>query len=323
LLIFVFFLLISLIILKLIRILSIDQLHLSTSINPELSTYLQIQLSPSGNFCRRLRKKIVFSYVLSAVSNFEFRKFIRKTWGKSNNVAFVFVIGLTTDKLLQKMIQIEQTQHNDLLQGNFEDTYRNLSYKSLTAWKWMLTNCDMNAIRFVIKLDDDVILNVNVLDQVIDGKINLLRFQIHSASSKITTIDLLKNSFVCHVFAGYTPDNNTNSKYYVRKSEYNSKLYGMDHYSEYCFGPGFIATTDLIEKLYAQSLQVKLFWLDDVYVGILARYALASFKYLDKSFYLEYSSRSHKNKTNFKNRLFIRNIDTPSDFKKILKLINA
>ena len=48
------------------------------------------------------------------------------------------------------------------------------------------------------------------------------------------------NIFFCEVLRGYSPDKNKESKYYVRESEYNSELYGINHYSDYCFGPGFV-----------------------------------------------------------------------------------
>jgi len=49
-----------------------------------------------------------------------------------------------------------------------------------------------------------------------------------------------ENIFFCEVLRGYSPDKNKESKYYVRESEYNSELYGINHYSDYCFGPGFV-----------------------------------------------------------------------------------
>lgn len=243
----------------------------------------------------------------------------------SNNLKVVFIVGKTNDLLLDNMLQIEHIQNGDIIQGSFEDTYRNISYKTLTAWKWIIANCDMSSIRFVIKIDDDVILNVNYLHQVLNHSSDLIATPIFSAYSKPkeSNLDRLKNSFVCNIFSGYRPDKNPFSKYYVKNSEYNSELYQIDFYSDYCFGPGYIITPDLIDKLYAQSSQIKLFWLEDVYVGILARYASAEFRNLDKEFYFDYDPSSVVARNNLKNRLFIRNIQTPDDFNKIWKLVRA
>jgi len=62
------------------------------------------------------------------------RQLIRQTWASSNNqknlnLKVFFIIGQTNENFLKKMIEIEHSQNNDLIQGNFEDTYRHLSYK--------------------------------------------------------------------------------------------------------------------------------------------------------------------------------------------------
>jgi hypothetical protein len=53
------------------------------------------------------------------------------------NFNLVFIIGNTNhlNKTIDKLLHLEQYKYNDLIQGNFIDSYRNLSYKSLIAWK--------------------------------------------------------------------------------------------------------------------------------------------------------------------------------------------
>ena len=293
-----------------------------SNVNPEFYDYLQIQLSPHIDLCNSNDvSKIVFAYVLSSLVNFERRRIIRQTWGaNSSNLRVAFIVGQSSDLFLQNMLQSEQTQNGDLIQGNFDDNYRNISYKTLTAWKWLTTNCNMSSIRFVIKIDDDVILNISYLNQVTDHPDVLLQTPIISSffKPKEKSLDLLTNSFVCNVFSGYSPDKDINSKYYVKDSEYNSQLYGLSIYSDYCFGPGYIMTTDLVQKLYSQSSKVKLFWMEDVYVGILARFASAQFRNLDNKFYFDYNPTTFDAKNQkLTNILFIRNIDTPYDFNTV------
>ncbi len=60
------------------------------------------------------------------------------------------------------------TAYGDLVQENFIDSYRNLTLKTLMGIRWASIHCS-NA-KFVVKIDDDVIINpfylLNYLDNV-------------------------------------------------------------------------------------------------------------------------------------------------------------
>ena len=118
-----------------------------------------------------------------------------------------------------------------------------MSYKSLIAWKWINSNCNLKSIRFVIKMDENVILNSYYLNQLIESQITV-------DVLKPLLIDQLNNTFIGSVFKGFSPDKRPASKFYIKDKEYNSKLYEIEHYSDYCFSGGFIITVDLIKKLY-------------------------------------------------------------------------
>jgi hypothetical protein len=276
-------------------------------LNPEFTTYLDIQLSPSS-LCSSSQnddKQYVFVYVLSAIKSFERRQLIRKTWANNKNLRVAFIIGKSNDQFYEQLIQIEQNNYDDIIQGNFIDSYRILSYKSITAWKWFTDNCDPKLFKFIIKIDDDVILNSYYLNDIL-------------STQNIYNIQNLTSTFLCTVFTGYSPDKDPASKYYVNDNEYNVNLYEISYYSDYCFGPGFLMNVDLAANLYSQSLGIKLFWLDDAYVGILARYANATFKHYDKGLYWD---KSDSLNINLSTILFIRNIETNSDFNRIWNIL--
>jgi beta-1,3-galactosyltransferase 1 len=48
----------------------------------------------------------------------------------------------------------EARQEQDIVQGDFADTYRNLSYKNIMGKLWVATFCEQ--AQFVVKTDDDM-----------------------------------------------------------------------------------------------------------------------------------------------------------------------
>ena len=56
------------------------------------------------------------------------------------------------------MIKQESTQHQDIVQGGFLDTYHNLSYKAILGNLWVSEFC--NQAEFVVKTDDDMFVDL-------------------------------------------------------------------------------------------------------------------------------------------------------------------
>lgn len=127
----------------------------NTTINPECSRSYGQNL-------------LVVILVISKPNDFHRRKIIRETWGsqvkKNPLVKIYFVIGKPHDQAddsIQNDIQYENDQFNDLIQFNFIDTYYNLTIKSLAMLRWSMVQCAM--VKFVYKVDDDVIVNIENL----------------------------------------------------------------------------------------------------------------------------------------------------------------
>jgi hypothetical protein len=266
-------------------------------INLELKYYLDFILCPT-NLCQiEQNKKIIFVYVFVSIKNFSKRNLIRKTW--ANKLLFsllrvAFIIGKSNDKNLQKEINNEQLIYNDLIQGNFIDAYRNLSFKSLIAWKWINKYCSNS--KFIIKIDDDVVLNSYTLNKFMHNE-KYLFYKFDTSN--------LKNSFICHYWKNAAVIRDPKSKYYVTKDEYNKNTYPT-----YCAGMAIIMTPDLIKKLFEESYNIKIFWIDDVYVGILGRFIGAKFF---NGGYLQTDNHKYFN-SYFKHVLFINNCDSIHDY---------
>ena len=238
-------------------------------INPELNSYLDILLKPLKLCESNLKKPFILIYVFVAVASFEKRDVIRRTWANKSigPIQVAFIIGKSSISSINEQAEKEHKKFNDLLQGNFIDAYRNLSYKSLIAWKWILSS-ECSQAKYIIKMDDDLVLNT----------FNLIRF-LNDENKFFPGVNFsipLKLTFFCEIFSMY-PIKDINSKWYVTDKEYNIELYGINHYSNYCHGPSVIMTNDLIKQLYEKSYDIKVFWIDDVYVGILGRFINANF----------------------------------------------
>ena len=65
-----------------------------------------------------------------------------------------FLIGITSDEITTS--QEEHVNFSDVLQFSFQESYRNLTLKTLMGFKWV-TECCSNA-NCIIKTDDDLML---------------------------------------------------------------------------------------------------------------------------------------------------------------------
>ena len=76
-------------------------------------------------------KSLSFVTVIhSAPENLKYRTAIRKTWGKE--LKRVFVLGQSSK--YDDQIKEEYEKFGDILQFNFVDAYRNMTYKHLSAY---------------------------------------------------------------------------------------------------------------------------------------------------------------------------------------------
>lgn len=118
----------------------------------------------------------LFIAVISAPRNFERRATIRRTWpnhlkNQTNSnkpldiVGFSFVVGLTKDDVIHQKLMEENERYRDMLQVNMHDKYRNLSLKVTGLLNWVHHYCPQ--VDFVLKVDDDVYVNVHNLATVL------------------------------------------------------------------------------------------------------------------------------------------------------------
>ena len=116
----------------------------------------------------------LFVAIVSAPANVNKRNAIRKTWlarlKKTWNKAsagYAFLLGRTSSSAVQAQIDRESSAHGDVIQVDMVDAYFNLTLKDTTLLNWLDKNCP--TVHFVLKVDDDVYVNVRNLTGLLDG----------------------------------------------------------------------------------------------------------------------------------------------------------
>ncbi|XP_072051942.1 uncharacterized protein [Amphiura filiformis] len=198
-------------------------------------------------------KDIYFiALIHSRTSSFDRRIAIRKTWGSQKvvmgkNIKVLFILGLTKDKDEQHKIDTENDKYNDIIQGRFSDSYRNLTSKLITGWKWVSENC--RHAKYYYKGDDDVF----VLFYKLIKRIHVLNLEDK----------MIQKSCLGHIGVSTIVRDKKNKKYYVSETDLEGKIY-----PPYPAGGSYILTTDIIPGLYQQALNTTLISVDDAYQGI-------------------------------------------------------
>lgn len=187
--------------------------------------------------------------VHSAPTKWERRQTIRDTWGQKDDRAHVyFVIGAVTSIDLQKSIIQENNDFHDIIQGNFIDTYHNMTYKHVMLLRWFIEHCSRT--QYLIKTDDDIFLNTPALYD----------FLQNSAEKE--------NYLFCHKNEGLEPIRWPN-KWFTSFEEFPGEMYPV-----YCGGFIIVYSADVVHRLYNQVKFTKYFWIDDVYVTGMLRMLL-------------------------------------------------
>ncbi|XP_053684368.1 lactosylceramide 1,3-N-acetyl-beta-D-glucosaminyltransferase A [Sabethes cyaneus] len=194
------------------------------------------------------RSPLVLVLVHSAPTNWYKRNTIRDTWGQYDPRAkLIFLIGAVNSSVLQRRLEQENRLYDDIVQGNFIDAYRNMTYKHVMALKWFTYHCP--EAKYVLKVDDDVFVNTPVLYDVLESTSQRRRLLFCQEISK-------------------APVKRTHrSKWYVSIQEYRYK-----YYPNHCPGYSIIYTPDVAFELYREAQQQPYFWIDDVHLtGTIAR----------------------------------------------------
>ena len=189
------------------------------------------------------------------------RAAIRSTWGKAvrsgswpnerrnsscAGLRLVFVFGLHLDPGLNDLIAEERERYDDIIQGDFADSYQNMTLKSLLGLKIVDERCP--GVRYLLKTDDDMIVNLPYL------------------------LDLLNHTHANLTHSIMGPLNVGSRVYRHGKWKLSKEEFPFSIYPPYESGSAYVITGDLIHELFVTAEYVPYIRIDDVYVtGILGR----------------------------------------------------
>uniref|UniRef100_A0A8D8WQW6 Hexosyltransferase n=1 Tax=Cacopsylla melanoneura TaxID=428564 RepID=A0A8D8WQW6_9HEMI len=205
---------------------------------------------PCVDLCPKLGEGLkILILVTSAPDHCEARSAIRQTWGHynlRNDMAIAFVVGIGSDAGNQ-IVNEESNLYGDIIQGNFIDSYDNLTLKTVSMMEWIHDYCPESY--FVLKTDDDMFINVP----------KLLTFLVKHQNSKMTFFGRLAKK--------WRPIRKASSKYYVSPVQYSAKIF-----PDFTTGPAYLFTSDVVSDVYTKALETTYLKLEDVFTtGVVAQ----------------------------------------------------
>lgn len=157
----------------------------------------------------------------------------------------------------QSTIEEEHLHHKDIVQGDFVESYHNLSYKHVMGLKHASHFCQQAEL--VLKMDDDIVVD---LFQLLDLGRNLSLAGMQMAGALMTGDELI-------------PVRDKNSKWFVSRDDY-----APSRYPPFVSGWAYITTIEAARQLVRLAESSPFFWIDDIYVtGMLA--SLSGLKRVD------------------------------------------
>ena len=191
----------------------------------------------------------------SALDSFAKRQSIRQSWARDQTklpIKVIFILGKSDGKNDQKekKVQQESQKYEDLLQEDFQDSYANLTLKSMFMLKYALENLENN-VMYVMKVDDDSYVHLPRLMSYI------------SIMEKRCT-----HCIVGHVLGPNSPvirpQNGT--KKYAQGWEVPYYIYQPDTFPNAVSGSGYILSSSILNCIYQRGLDTPYLNLEDVFI---------------------------------------------------------
>lgn len=192
---------------------AVDKIILNHSCSPDRSFVIVVESSPR---------------------NFHQRKIIRSTYANYEDQTelkyqVLFALAASLDSYTMESVYKENAIHNDIIQWNFTDSYKNLVIKSTAIMRWASKNCASS--EFIVKADDDVYINIY----------KLLREKIHLSN-------LAKRNNRKLIFGrtgNIHPARKYHSKWYLPTTVYSNETF-----PKFVTGVGYIVSSSSCDSLF-------------------------------------------------------------------------
>ncbi|XP_006823798.1 beta-1,3-galactosyltransferase 1-like [Saccoglossus kowalevskii] len=187
---------------------------------------------------------------LSAPTHFKAREVIRNHRGNITNVAEhkvvqLFIVGKQANDTgnVIRHLHMEYLEYEDIILIDAFDNYQNVTLKAAMLLKWAVHHC--RRAKYILKTDDDVLV-------ILKNTVMLLE----SAPPR--------NVAIGRVFPHAFALRNQTAKNRSTKQQWPYK-----YYPPFIVGVTCIVSQDVAQRMYEQSLHIRMFHIQDVYYGIL------------------------------------------------------
>ncbi|XP_066500817.1 N-acetyllactosaminide beta-1,3-N-acetylglucosaminyltransferase 3-like [Hoplias malabaricus] len=193
--------------------------------------------------------------IKSSPANYDRREVLRKTWAAERQqngvwIRTLFISGTTGESYekqrLNKLLEVENREYQDILQWDFNDSFFNLTLKQILFLQWMEKWCP-NA-HFFLNGDDDIFANTDNMVVFLQG---------------LGKDGAEKHLFVGHLIQWVGPIRERGSKYFVPV-----QVQEWDTYPPYCGGGGFLLSRFTSRTIFNMSHSILILPIDDVYMGM-------------------------------------------------------
>jgi beta-1,3-galactosyltransferase 1 len=162
----------------------------------------------------------------------------------------VFLLGRTTDVKLQEKVEQEAKEYGDIVMMDYQDSYKNLVYKAIFAFRFFKDFCRSDVI--AIKGDDDIFYDIFIITEKFKIKSDMDRY-VACPVWQENTMPILRDPKTC-------------AKWCIRKDE----LVGRTGYPRYCSGWLWIFSLNFVDDMLAAINRTHFLVVEDAFLtGIL------------------------------------------------------
>uniref|UniRef100_A0A0R3S040 Hexosyltransferase n=1 Tax=Elaeophora elaphi TaxID=1147741 RepID=A0A0R3S040_9BILA len=205
---------------------------------------------PACNINQKMDK---FLLIVVKSSPLHFSATIRVTWGSVFNhseftIKTIFVIGRESFSEKNEQLQKEIKLHNDILIGDYIDSYRNNTLKFLSAVQFSFSYCRQQyTVPHALFVDDDYLVLVqNLIAEV-------KKYDPHD-----------------HLYMGWRFDTRP-FRTRFHKHWVSIATYPFNRYPPYISAGAVLLSSQTIREMYYAIQYTRLYSYDDIYAGILAK----------------------------------------------------